>query len=66
MLLLGVTSHDEIPFHDIYRHVKTLQPTCLAMNLASEFPGSVLYCTDIKAFESKERQALPEDSTIPA
>ena len=60
-------TYDDIPFHDIYRHEKTLQPTCLVIDLnASGFPGSVLYFTDIKAFESNAGQALPDDRTIPA
>ena len=60
-------TYDELPFHVLYHHVKALQPTCLVMDLnASEFPGSALYYTDIKAFESNAGQALPPNNVLPA
>ena len=60
-------TYDDLPFDDIYRHVKALQPTCLVMDLnASEFPASALYYSDIKAWESNAGQTLPEGNTLPA
>src|SRR5262249_4227700 len=60
-------SYDEVPFHEIYRLVKHLQPSCLISELnASQFPPSALYYTDIKAFEQNAGQTLPAESLIPS
>lgn len=60
-------SYDEVPFHEIYAHVKRLQPNCLISELnASQYPSSALYYTDIKAFEQNAGQALPAESLIPS
>jgi alpha-L-fucosidase len=59
--------YDEVPFPEIYAHVKRLQPNCLVCELnASEYPGTALYYTDIKAIEQNAGQRLAEDSQIPA
>ena len=44
-------SYDEIPFEDIYRLVKSLQPDCLVMDLnAAKYPAEALFYTDIKSY----------------
>ena len=66
-------SYDDIPFADIYRLVKSLQPNCLLMDLnAAKYPADVLYYTDIKSYEqgagqhiSKEENRLPALSCLP-
>ena len=66
-------SYDIIPFDEIYRMVKELQPNCLLMDLnAAKYPAEVLYYTDIKSYEqgagqniSKEENRLPALSCLP-
>ena len=59
--------YSEVPFHEIYRLVKQLQPNCLVSELnASQYPPSALYYSDIKAFEQNAGQHIPGDSSIPA
>ncbi|MDU1891496.1 MAG: alpha-L-fucosidase [Dysgonomonas sp.] len=66
-------SYDEVPFEDIYRLVKSLQPNCLVMDLnAAKYPAEALYYTDIKSYEqgagqhiSKEENRLPALSCLP-
>lgn len=60
-------SYEEVPFHEIYEHIKKLQPNCLISELnASQYPSTALYYSDIKAFEQNAGQKLPGDSSIPA
>jgi alpha-L-fucosidase len=66
-------SYDEIPFEDIYRFIKSIQPDCLVMELNSaKYPAEALFYTDIKSYEqgagqhiSKERNRLPALSCLP-
>jgi len=66
-------SYDEIPFEEIYRLVKTLQPNCLVMDLnAAKYPTEALFYTDIKSYEqnagqhiSKGENKLPALSCLP-
>ena len=66
-------SYDDIPFAEIYRLVKTLQPNCLMMDLnAAKYPPEVLFYTDIKSYEqgagqniSRETNQLPALSCLP-
>ena len=66
-------SYDEIPFEEIYRLVKSLQPECLLMDLnAAKYPPEMLFYTDIKSYEqgagqhiSKETNSLPALSCLP-
>src|SRR5579863_134481 len=45
-------SYDEVPFTEIYEHVKKLQPDCLVSDYnQGSFPAPVLYYTDIKQYE---------------
>ena len=66
-------SYDDIPFEEIYRLVKSLQPNCLLMDLnAAKYPPEVLFYTDIKSYEQgagqhieKEANQLPALSCLP-
>lgn len=66
-------SYDDVPFEEIYRLVKSLQPNCLVMDLnAAKYPAEALYYTDIKSYEqgagqhiSKEYNKLPALSCLP-
>ena len=66
-------SYDEIPFEEIYRLIKSLQPECLVMDLnAAKYPAEGLFYTDIKSYEqgagqhiSKESNRLPALSCLP-
>jgi alpha-L-fucosidase len=66
-------SYDAIPFEEIYRLVKSLQPNCLLMDLnAAKYPSEALFYTDIKSYEqgagqhiSKETNQLPALSCLP-
>ncbi|MDR0430252.1 MAG: alpha-L-fucosidase, partial [Tannerellaceae bacterium] len=66
-------SYDEVPFADIYRLIKSIQPNCLVMDLnAAKYPAELLYYTDIKSYEqgagqhiSKEKNSLPALSCLP-
>jgi alpha-L-fucosidase len=66
-------SYDDIPFEEIYRHIKSIQPNCLVMDLnAAKYPAEALFYTDIKSYEqgagqhiSKETNQLPALSCLP-
>lgn len=66
-------SYEDIPFEDIYRLIKRLQPNCLVMDLnAAKYPKDALFYTDIKSYEqnagqhiSKETNQLPALSCLP-
>jgi alpha-L-fucosidase len=60
-------TYQEVPFREIYEHVKSLQPDCLLCDLnASQYPSGGLYYSDVKAFEQNAGQKVPEDSDVPA
>jgi len=60
-------TYEEVPFHEIYEHIKNLQPDCLICDLnASQYPPSGLYYSDVKAFEQNAGQKVPEGSHVPA
>jgi alpha-L-fucosidase len=60
-------TYEEMPFREIYEHVKALQPNCLISDLnASQFPSGGLYYSDIKAFEQNAGQKVPQQSDLPA
>lgn len=66
-------SYDEVPFEDIYRFIKSIQPECLVMDLnAAKYPSEALFYTDIKSYEqgagqhiSKDNNRLPALSCLP-
>jgi len=56
-------SYDDVPFEDIYRLIKTLQPDCLVMDLnGAKYPAEGLYYTDIKTYEMGAGQRMNKDS----
>ena len=60
-------NYEEMPFREIYEHVKSMQPNCLITDLnASQFPSDGLYYSDIKAFEQNAGQKVPQQSDVPA
>jgi alpha-L-fucosidase len=60
-------TYEEVPFQEIYQHIKNLQPNCLLCDLnASQYPLGGLYYSDVKAFEQNAGQEVPEDSDVPA
>ncbi len=66
-------SYDDIPFEQIYKLVKSLQPNCLLMDLnGAKYPAEGLYYTDIKTYEmgagqrvSKETNKMPALACLP-
>jgi alpha-L-fucosidase len=61
-------SYDVIPFEEVYKLVKSIQPNCLLMDLnAAKYPSEVLYYTDIKSYEQGAGQHISKSSnTLPA
>lgn len=60
-------TYEEMPFREIYQHIKAVQPNCLISDLnASQFPSGGLYYSDIKAFEQNAGQKVPQQSDLPA
>lgn len=66
-------SYEDIPFQEIYKLVKTLQPNCLiSEHNAGKYPVDELFYTDVKHYEqnagqkiSKETNKLPAQAGIP-
>ena len=61
-------SYEDVPFEEIYRLVKRLQPNCLLMDLnAAKYPTDVLFYTDIKSYEQNAGQHISSESNqLPA
>ncbi|WP_263354367.1 alpha-L-fucosidase [Acidicapsa acidisoli] len=60
-------TYEEMPFTEIYEHIKSMQPDCLVSDLnASQFPAGGLYYSDLKAFEQNAGQKVPPGSDLPA
>ena len=60
-------TYEEVPFHEIYAHIKNLQPNCLICDLnASQYPSGGLYYSDVKVFEQNAGQKVPENIDVPA
>ncbi len=60
-------TYEEVPFHEIYEHIKNLQPNCLICDLnASQYPSGGLYYSDVKVFEQNAGQKVPENIDVPA
>ena len=60
-------TYEEMPFTEIYQHIKSIQPNCLVSDLnASQFPAGGLYYSDLKAFEQNAGQKVPQESDLPA
>ncbi|EHQ28070.1 alpha-L-fucosidase [Mucilaginibacter paludis] len=66
-------SYDDVPFEEIYRLVKSLQPNCLLMDLnGAKYPAEGMYYTDIKTYEmgagqrvSKQSNRMPALACLP-
>ncbi len=66
-------SYEDIPFFEIYKYVKSLQPNCLiSEHNAGKYPDSELFYTDIKQYEqnagqliSRKTNKLPSQSGLP-
>jgi alpha-L-fucosidase len=60
-------SYDEMPFFEIYKHVKRLQPNCLVSDYNhGSFPAPALYYTDVKQYEQHAGQTIPTVSQVPS
>ena len=60
-------SYEEVPFLEIYDHVKGLPPNCLLSDYnQGAFPAPALYYTDIKQYEQHAGQTIPAGSTVPS
>ena len=60
-------SYEEMPFVEIYRHVKQLQPDCLMSDYnQGRFPTPALYYTDVKQYEQHAGQTIPSGSEVPS
>lgn len=56
-------SYEEIPFEEIYRLVKSIQPNCVIMDLnGAKYPAEGLYYTDIKTYEMGAGQRISKDN----
>lgn len=55
-------SYDDIPFEQVYKLVKSLQPNCILMDLnGAKYPKDGLYYTDIKTYEMGAGQRMSND-----
>ncbi len=60
-------SYEQLPFLEIYSHVKALQPNCLVSDYnEGGFPAPALYYSDIKQYEQHAGQTIPAHSIIPS
>jgi alpha-L-fucosidase len=60
-------TYDQVPFREIYDHVKRLQPNCLVTDHnAGQYPVAALYYTEIKQYEQHAGQKIPADSLVPS
>jgi alpha-L-fucosidase len=60
-------TYEEVPFREIYDHIKSFQPECLICDLnAASYPAGGLYYSDVKAFEQNAGQRVPAASDLPA
>ena len=60
-------NYEEMPFLEIYNHVKQLQPNCLMSDYnQGRFPAPALYYTDVKQYEQHAGQTIPAGSEVPS
>ncbi len=60
-------NYQEMPFLEIYSHVKQLQPNCLMSDYNhGSFPAPALYYTDVKQYEQHAGQTIPTGSEVPS
>jgi alpha-L-fucosidase len=59
--------YQEMPFLEIYNHVKQLQPNCLMSDYnQGRYPAPALYYADVKQYEQHAGQTIPAGSAIPS
>jgi alpha-L-fucosidase len=60
-------NYEEMPFPEIHRHVKQLQPNCLMSDYnQGRYPAPALYYTDVKQYEQHAGQTIPAGSEVPS
>jgi alpha-L-fucosidase len=60
-------NYEEMPFLEIYNHVKRLQPNCLMSDYnQGRFPAPALYYSDVKQYEQHAGQTIPAGSEVPS
>jgi alpha-L-fucosidase len=60
-------NYEEMPFVEIYNHVKQLQPNCLMSDYnQGRYPAPALYYTDVKQYEQHAGQTIPSGSEVPS
>jgi alpha-L-fucosidase len=60
-------NYQEMPFLEIYNHVKQLQPNCLMSDYnQGRYPAPALYYADVKQYEQHAGQTIPAGSAIPS
>ncbi len=60
-------NYQEMPFLEIYDHVKQLQPNCLMSDYnQGRYPAPALYYADVKQYEQHAGQTIPAESAIPS
>ncbi len=60
-------NYDEMPFLEIYDHIKKLQPDCLFSDYnQGSYPAPALYYTDVKQYEQHAGQTFPAGSEVPS
>lgn len=58
-------TYNEIPFEDIYRLAKSIQPNCLVMDLnGAKYPSEGLFYSEIKTFEQGAGQKISKDKNF--
>ena len=60
-------SYEEVPFLEIYDHVKRLQPDCLFSDYnQGNYPAPALFYSDVKQYEQHAGQTIPVGSEVPS
>lgn len=58
-------SYEDIPFLEIYEHVKSLQPDCLISDHnAGKYPSAELFYSDVKQYEQNAGQMIPKETNL--
>jgi len=60
-------TYDDVPFDEIYHHIKSIQPNCLVIeHNAAKYPVSGLFYTDAKHYEQNAGQTIGLANVVPA
>lgn len=61
----GRISYRDVPFQDIYKLVKSIQPNCLVIDMNShKYPSEALFYSDIKFYEQGAGQKISTDTNV--